>query len=348
MGNGQYVSVLFVIPVIMDIHRHTFKIFTLVSEIHDHIDLVMGMKNIFKLEGIIDSQDSCFSFLSRSTPFFPVTAVKIAPKPQKTVVIDAPFVEELSGIAIVKILDMKEQTKNMIKLKFFRNKVVLRITNKTHKTVSFRWTEMTGVIDLRSLGFYKIKQEVLQEHLGKHYHFELADDVCNQYNRFVNLMRKEEENSEGKYPWLEDTDKRKYITAVEIAPKPQKTVVIDAPFVEELSGIAIVKILDMKEQAMNMIKLKFIRNKAVLKITNEMHDTMSFGQTEMIGVVDLRSLGFYKIKHEVLQEHLGIHYHFQLADDICNQYNRFVNLIKREEENSEGKYPWLEDTDEGK
>ena len=37
---------------------------------------------------------------------------------------------------------------------------------------------MIGDVDLRSLGFYKIKQEVLQEHLGKHYHFKLADDVC--------------------------------------------------------------------------------------------------------------------------------------------------------------------------
>ena len=42
-------------PVIIDIHRHRFEIFTLVSEIHDNVDLVMGMKNIFKLEGIIDS-----------------------------------------------------------------------------------------------------------------------------------------------------------------------------------------------------------------------------------------------------------------------------------------------------
>ena len=74
---------------------------------------------------------------------------------------------------------------------------------------------MIGVVDLRSLGFYKIKQKVLQEHLGKHYHFKLADDVCNQYNRFVNLMRKEE-TSEGKYPWLEDTDKRKYMMDREI------------------------------------------------------------------------------------------------------------------------------------
>ena len=114
---------------------------------------------------------------------------------------------------------MKEQAMSMVKLKFIRNKAVLKITNNTYKTVIFGHTEMIGVIDLRSLGFYKIKQEVLQEHLGKHYHFKLADDVCNQYNRFMNLMRKEEENSEEKYPWLEDTDKRKYMTDKEILDK---------------------------------------------------------------------------------------------------------------------------------
>ena len=54
-GNGQYVSALFVIPVIIDIHRHKFKIFTLISKIHDNVDLVMRMKNIFELEGMIDS-----------------------------------------------------------------------------------------------------------------------------------------------------------------------------------------------------------------------------------------------------------------------------------------------------
>ena len=98
----------------------------------------------------------------------------------------------------------------------------------------------------------------------------------------------------------------------------QKMVVIEAPFVEELSGKAIVKILDMKEQDTSMIKLKFIRNKTVLKITNNTHETVTFGQTEMIGVIDLRSLGFYTIKQEVLQEPLGKHYYFKLADDVCS------------------------------
>ena len=78
----------------------------------------------------------------------------------------------------------------MIKLKFIRNKAVLKVKNKTHETVTFDRTDMMGTVDLRSLGFYKIKQEVLQEHLSRHYHFELADDVCDQYNRLVNLYEK--------------------------------------------------------------------------------------------------------------------------------------------------------------
>ena len=55
IGNGQYVGVLFVIQVIMDIHVHRFEIFTLVSVILENVDLVLGIKNIFELEGVIDS-----------------------------------------------------------------------------------------------------------------------------------------------------------------------------------------------------------------------------------------------------------------------------------------------------
>ena len=98
---------------------------------------------------------------------------------------------------------------------------------------------------------------------------------------------------------------------VEIAPASQKMVMVEAPFIEELSGMAMVKILDMKEQTTNMIKIKFIRNKAVLKIKIKTHETITFGKSDMMGVVDLRLLGFYKIKQEVLQEHLSRHYHFE-------------------------------------
>ena len=54
VGNGQYVGVLFVIPIIMTIQSQRFEIFTLVSKIHENIDLVIGIKNLFELEGMID------------------------------------------------------------------------------------------------------------------------------------------------------------------------------------------------------------------------------------------------------------------------------------------------------
>ena len=64
-------SVLFIILIVIDTHDHRLEIFTLVSEIHENVDLVLGIKNIFELEGLINSHKSCFSFLSRSIPFFP-------------------------------------------------------------------------------------------------------------------------------------------------------------------------------------------------------------------------------------------------------------------------------------
>ena len=55
VGNGQYEAVLFVMLVIIEIHGHLFEVFTLVSEIHDNVDLVLGMKNAYELEGIVDT-----------------------------------------------------------------------------------------------------------------------------------------------------------------------------------------------------------------------------------------------------------------------------------------------------
>ena len=45
---------LFILPIVIDIHGHRFEVFTLVSEIHENVDLVFGIKNIFELEGIIN------------------------------------------------------------------------------------------------------------------------------------------------------------------------------------------------------------------------------------------------------------------------------------------------------
>ena len=61
----------FIIPLIIDVYGHRSEIFMLVSEIHENIDLVLGIKNIFELEGTITLRELCFSFLNRLMLFFP-------------------------------------------------------------------------------------------------------------------------------------------------------------------------------------------------------------------------------------------------------------------------------------
>ena len=62
VGNGQCVGILFIIPIIVEIHGHRFEIYTLVSEIHENVDLVLGIKNVFELEGVINSRDCQLNF----------------------------------------------------------------------------------------------------------------------------------------------------------------------------------------------------------------------------------------------------------------------------------------------
>ena len=95
VGNGHFVSVLFIIPMIIDIHGHTFEIYTLVSEIHENVDLVLGIKNIFEVECVINSQDCCFKFLNRSLPIFPKECTVLKPKKQKLIKLNASFIDEI-------------------------------------------------------------------------------------------------------------------------------------------------------------------------------------------------------------------------------------------------------------
>ena len=105
VGNGQCIGVLFIIPVIVEIHSHRFEIYTLVSEIHENVDLVLGTKNVFKLEGVINSIDCRFEFLNRSVPIYPEKEIILKPDEQKLVKVRALFIEEILGLAIIKIID---------------------------------------------------------------------------------------------------------------------------------------------------------------------------------------------------------------------------------------------------
>ena len=67
------------------------------------------------------------------------------PKEQKLIKVEAPFIDEISGLAIIKILDGSTYSTMLIKLKFTHNAVVLDIVNNGNETIIFRPKEMIGL-----------------------------------------------------------------------------------------------------------------------------------------------------------------------------------------------------------
>ena len=95
-----------------------FVIYTFISEIHENVDLVLGIKNAFELEGVINSRDCCFKFLNRSVPIFPEHSIILKPNEQKLIKVKTPFIDEISGLAIIKMLDEGTHSTLLLKLKF--------------------------------------------------------------------------------------------------------------------------------------------------------------------------------------------------------------------------------------
>ena len=82
-----------------------------------------------------------------------------------------------------------------------------------------------------------------------------------------------------------------------------------------------------------LLKLKFMHNAAMLDIVNNGMDNPIFKPEEMLGILDLRSLGYYKIKQGILQQNLSKYYKFERADTLCEHLNKFINTLKKRKEN---------------
>ena len=59
------------------------------------------------------------------------------------------------------------------------------------ETVIYEPKWMLGILDLRSLGYYKIKQGILQQNLSECYYFETAEKLCEEFNTLVNELKKD-------------------------------------------------------------------------------------------------------------------------------------------------------------
>ena len=84
-------------------------------------------------------------------PIFPREQVVIKPGEKKLIPIETPFVEEISGMAIVQIIDKGQRTPMMLKSKYIWNKATSDITKNMRKTLIFDRKTTIGILDLEIL-----------------------------------------------------------------------------------------------------------------------------------------------------------------------------------------------------
>ena len=145
---------------------------------------------------------------------FPKEKVILKPGEWKIVKIEAPFLDEISSLAIIKLSDKLTHSVMVLKVKFIQNMAMLDMVNNSNlETLILDPGEALGILDLRSSGYYKIEQGVVQHKLSRFYNFELAEEVCTQFNNLINMIRKEQKAvTKEKYPWLDKSDERKYMS----------------------------------------------------------------------------------------------------------------------------------------
>ena len=119
------------------------------------MDLILGVKTIFELEGIVNTRICSVKFLNRSLPIFPVAHHKIKPGRMAYVKVRIPFVEKLSGIAIVKLLYQYHIGTMRVCNRF------KPVINNTGETIHYTPQLAIGIVDIRSLGYYNVSRSIM-------------------------------------------------------------------------------------------------------------------------------------------------------------------------------------------
>ena len=68
---------------------------------------------------------------------------------------------------------------------------MLDMMNSSSELVILDPKEVIGILDLRSLGYYKIQQGILQQNLSKFCNFEPVENVWDHFKKLINTLKEE-------------------------------------------------------------------------------------------------------------------------------------------------------------
>ena len=240
IGNGSIFPALFVIPILFMACGHTFEIFTIVAEIDDDMDLVFGFKNMVETEGMLNTRTGEYDFIGRSIPIFPQNDLDVLAGEKAYIKVKAPFCDKLSGMICAKFFS--RDMVYTLRVKFQDNQGVVQFKNGSNETVQLRKDKTVGILDLRSIGYFKVGYQKMVNMAEfsktfKMYHYKqikceaktenwpASDQYMKITGRYGNEKSRKTQESEKQselgrksdpYPWLAEDDPRRHQTDEEI------------------------------------------------------------------------------------------------------------------------------------
>ena len=219
---------------------HTFEIFTIVAEINDDMDLVFGFKNKVETEGMLNTRTGEYDFIGRSIPIFPQNDLDVPAGEKAYIKVKAPFCDKLSGMICTKFFS--RDMVYTLRVKFQDNQGVVQFRNGSNETVQLRKDKAVGILDLRSIEYFKVGYQKMvnmaeSSKTFKMYHYKqvkceaktenwpTSDQYMKITGRYGNEKSRKIQDSDKQselgrkpdpYPWLTEDNPRRHQTDEEI------------------------------------------------------------------------------------------------------------------------------------
>ena len=148
----------------------------------------------------------------------------VQPKSKVYLKFRMPFCEDILGMAVAKLWDQDGKI-STLKIRLKNNHAIVEFVNNTSEEVMFLLKTIMGILDLRSLGYFKANCEDvvrrMHEHLTFFHNYKDTSDgtsnpIFNRMHEISNDIRQGTNSTENPYSWLEPDDPRRHQTDAEI------------------------------------------------------------------------------------------------------------------------------------
>ena len=182
-------------------------------------------------EGRLNTRTGEYDFIGRSIQVYPQNDLDVPVGKQVLIKIKGPFGDKLSGRIMTKLFGSEKVF--TMKLKVENNQGCVQIINKGQDIVKLRKDKAIGILDLRTVGYFKVNYQKMitmaeSRQTFKIYHYQQVrkepKEHIDEYFRMseIDLKRdnsRSKSNTKGnfdKYPWLAADDPRRHQTDAEI------------------------------------------------------------------------------------------------------------------------------------